>query len=98
MTCTDIKRIINDANTNKEIKWDVIENTADKIVLGNSYDKNLRLVIQCHDDGITVRDVEMETNVEYLFKGESRWDDYKDDTVGVRLAIKSAVNYFNHVY
>lgn len=98
MTCTDIKRIINDANTNKEIKWDIAENSPTKIVLTNSYDKCVRLTIKVGVDCITVKDNHMEVAVEYLFKGESRVDDYKDDADGVRLAIKAAVNYFNYTY
>ena len=98
MTCTDIKRIINDANANKEIKWDIAENAADKIVLTNSYDKCVRLTIKVGEDCITLKDNHMEIAVEYLFKGESRWDDYKDDADGIRLAIKAAVKYFNETY
>lgn len=98
MTKAMIKEIINGVNTNKDIKWDVVENTSKKIVLANSYDECVKFTIKIGTDCITVRDNYMGVAVEYLLKGDSRYDDYNNDIEGVRLAIKATVNYFNHIY
>ena len=98
MTKANIMAIVNEANTNKGIKWSVIENTKTKIVLTNDYDACVKLTIKVGEDCITVKDNHMEIAVEYLFKGDTRWDDYKEEADGVVLAIKTAVKYFNDVY
>ena len=98
MTKADIMAIITEANKNKDIKWDVSENTENKIVLTNSYDKCVKISIKICENGIVVKDDHMQQSVEYLLKGETRWDDYKDDNVGVMYAIRSAVNYFYYTY
>ena len=98
MTKSSILAHINATNTNKDIKWYVVDNTDNKIVLTNSYDKCVKFVIEIYDDHIYVGDRHMCECVEALFKGDSRWDDYKDDETGILLALKAAVNYFNHTY
>ena len=98
MTKTMIKEIINGVNTNKDIKWDVVENTSEKIVLTNSYDKCVKFTIKIGDEFITIKDDHIGHAVDYLSKGDTRYDDYKNDTDGVRLAIKATVNHFNHTY
>ena len=98
MTKANIKAIIAGANTNKDIKWDVAENTPEKIVLTNSYDKCVKYTIKISEDCITVRDNHMGTAVAYLFKGDSRFDDYNNDDDGLRIAITAAVRNFNHTY
>lgn len=98
MTKAEIKSIINGVNTNKDIKWNVEENTLEKIVLTNSYDKCVKFTIKIGADCITVRDNHMGNAVEYLLKGDSRYDDYNNDIDGVRRATKATVNYFNLTY
>ena len=98
MTKSSILAHVNAANTNKDIKWYIVEKTDDKIVLTNSYDKCVNITIKIGEDCITVKDNHVDVAVEYLFKGETRWDDYKDDETGILLALKAAVNYFNHTY
>lgn len=98
MTKATILAHIKAANTNKDIKWYVAEKTDNKIVLTNSYDTCVMFTIAFEDDCIIVTDEHMGHAVDYLYKGESRWDDYKNDDDGVMLAIKSAVRYFNNVY
>ena len=98
MTKSSILAHINAANTNKSIKWYIVEKTDDKIVLTNDYDSCVKFVIAMVEDGIGVYDAHMGQNVGYLFKGNSRWDDYAEDEDGILLALKSAVNYFNRTY
>lgn len=98
MTKSSILAHVNAANTNKGIKWYIVEKTDDKIVLTNDYDTCIKISINIHEDGIVVVDEHMVYNVDYLCKGESRWDDYNDDEDGILFAIKSAVNYFNNTY
>ena len=98
MTKAEIKSIIIGVNTNKDIIWNVEENTPEKIVLTNNYDKCVKFTIKIGTDCITVRDDHMGDAVEYLLKGDSRYDDYNNDIDGVRLAIKATVNHFNHTY
>lgn len=98
MNKATIKQTISGANTNREIKWDIAENTAEKIVLTNSYDKSVKFTIKVNADCITVRDNLMGNAVEYFFKGDTRFDDYANDDDGVKRAIKSAVIYFNRTY
>ena len=98
MTKATIKQTIIGVNTNKDIKWYVAEKTADKIVLTNSYDKCVKFTIKIGADCITVHDDHMFYAVEYLLKGDSRFDDYNNDIDGIKLAIEAAVNYFNRTY
>ena len=98
MNKATIKQTISEANTNKEIKWGVAENTAEKIVLTNSYDKGVKFTIKIGAGFITVRDNLIGNAVEYFFKGDSRFDDYANDDDGVKRAIKAAVIYFNRTY
>ena len=98
MTSMDIVRLVDKVNTNKQIRWEVLENEPNKIVLTNSYDKCVKFTIKVVDDGITVLDNHMLYGVAYLCKGKSRWDDYQDDAEGVRLAITTTVDYFNNTY
>ena len=98
MNKATIKHTIIGVNTNKDIKWDVAENTPERIVLTNSYDKCVKFTIKIGADCITVRDDHMFHAVEYLLKGDSRFDDYNNDIDGIKLAIKATVNYFNRTY
>ena len=98
MTKSSILAHINAANTNKDIKWYIVDKTDDQIVLTNSYDKCVKFVIYIEDDFTIARDEHMDTGVVFLSKGDSCWDDYKDDETGILLALKAAVNYFNHTY
>ena len=98
MTCNEIKRIIDDANTNERIVWTVAENTPEQIVLTNSYDRSVKFTILNCDTHIVVRDRNAGVAIEYLFKGDGKADDYNDDETGIRMAIKAAVKYFNETY
>ena len=98
MTKSSILAYINAANTNKSIKWYIVEKTDDKIVLTNSYDTCVKFTIKIANDGIIVVDDHMVHSVCYLLKGDNRWDDYAEDEDGILLALKSAVNYFNRTY
>ena len=97
MTNAHIKTIIGAVNTNKDIKWEIAENTPEKIVLTNSYDKCVKFTIKIGDEFITIKD-DHGTRCDYLSKGDTRWDDYKNNIDGIHLAIRSTVNYFNNIY
>lgn len=101
MKKTDIMEIINAENTNKDIKWSIVENTETNITLTNSYDKSVNFTITVkHDDEewIAVRDNHMNRNVAGFLKGDSKWDDYRDTETGLKLGIEAAVSYFNYMY
>ena len=98
MTKSSILAHINASNTNKDIKWYILERTDEKIVLTNSYDKCVKFTIKIENDGIHIVDDHMIYSVGYLLKGDTRWDDCNDDETGIWLALKSTVNYFNRTY
>ena len=98
MTKSMVLAHINAANTNKSIKWYIVEKTDEQIVLTNDYDTCVKFTIAIKEDGIIVTDNHMAYNVAYLLKGDSRWDDYKDDEDGILMALKATVNYFNSTY
>lgn len=50
MTKSNIMEIIKENNGNKFIKWQVIENTKDLIVITNTYDVAIRFEIQLNAD------------------------------------------------
>lgn len=102
MTNTNIKNIINEANTNKDIKWSIVKNTKTEITLTNSYDKCVNYSIKVkHQDGeewIVARDNHMGCRVAMLLQGDDRWSDYADTEHGIQMAIEAAVRNFNYVY
>lgn len=104
MTKTAIMKVINEVNTNKGIKWSVLENTDSKIVLTNDYDKcvklriNLRVNTEDNERWIAVWDDPMKIQVDCLLQGDSVYDDYKTEYEGIEKAIKAAVRYFNSRY
>ena len=106
MNKNDIMTVINQANTNADIKWSILENAESKIVLTNSYDTCVKYTIEVkrevedglNEEWITVRDNHMQCTVAMLMKGDTRWDDYKDTKHGIILAIQHAVHNFNHLY
>jgi hypothetical protein len=106
MTKPEIKKIINDINTNKDIKWNVLENTPNKIVLTNSYDRSIRFTIEVKEskhewddeNWIVVKDNLTGATVYVLIQGEDRWSDYKETEQGLIQAVKITVAYFNRKY
>lgn len=106
MTKPEIKKIIDDSNTNKDIKWSIIENTPTKIVLTNSYDESIRFTIEVKkskyewddENWIEVKDNLTGAMVYVLIQGDDRWSDYKETDQGLIQAVKIAVAYFNRKY
>lgn len=102
MTNTDIRRIINEANDNKNIRWSIVKNTDTEIVLTNDYDKSINYTITVkHQDGeewIVARDNLMNRRVAMLTQGMDVWDDYFETENGIRMAIQAAVQNFNETY
>ena len=102
MTNTEIKNIINEVNTNPDIKWSISKNTDTEIVLTNSYDNCVSFTItvkhQAGDEWIVVRDNHMDKRVALLIQGDDRWSDYTYIEHGIKMAIEAAVYYFNGTY
>ena len=102
MTKHQIMRTIKEENNNPSIKWSVVENTSERIVLTNDYDTGINYSIEVgRDDGyewITVRDNLLGSNVASLLKGTSRWDDYEETEQGLLIGVAIAVDNFNYFY
>lgn len=102
MTRTEITKTINDNNTNKSIKWSILENTSTKITLTNDYDKSINYSIEVNeydeDEMILVINNHMVSTVAGLLKGNSSWDDYSDTKQGMLKGVAIAVRNFNHIY
>ena len=102
MTNQRIMRTVRGANHNPSIKWKVIENTSDRIVLTNDYDKGINYSIEVRRDGadewITVRDNLQGRNVECLIKGSGEWDDYVETEQGLLKGAAIAAHDFNYIY
>ena len=102
MTNVEIRIAINNANTNKDIRWSIVKNTPTEIVLTNSYDKCVNFSIRVdHDDDdewVIVRDNHMETTVGLFCKGLNIWDDYNTTEQGLTMGVESAVRNFNNTY
>ena len=103
MTNIAIKTIINRANTNPAINWEVSVNTPRKIVLTNNYDDCISYSIcvkqDCFDDEcIVANDNHMDATVCVFCKGLNFWDDYTVTERGLEMAIEAVVNSFNYTY
>lgn len=102
MTKQQIMRTIKEENNNPSIKWSVVENTSERIVLTNDYDKGINYSIEVRrddaDEWITVRDNLTGSNVAGLLKGTSRWDDYEETEQGLLKGVAIAVHNFNYLY
>lgn len=85
MTKQQILRTIKEENNNPSIKWSVVENISERIVLTNDYDKGINYSIEVRgddtDEWITVRDNLQGSNVAGLLKG-----------------VAIAVHNFNYLY
>lgn len=103
MTKANIMNIIKENNQNKSIKWSVLENTKDIIVLTNDYDKSIRFEIKLHEGDskkdIRVRDEgNLPKSIGYLMNGTEFWADFSDEEVGITQAVKKVVRFFYYYY
>lgn len=102
MTKQQIMRTIKEENNNPSIKWSVVENTSERIVLTNDYDKGINYSIEVRrddaDEWIAVRDNLTGSRVAVLLKGTSRWDDYEETEQGLLKGVAIAVHNFNYFY
>lgn len=100
MTNKQILDIINKENENNEIKWKVIKNTRNLIVLTNDYDKNIKFKIEVlGEKDIKVTDVNgWVHNIAFLLFGTDRYSDFSDMECGLRKAIKLVVQHFYYCY
>ena len=102
MTKTNIMKVINKANTNKNIRWSILEATDTMIILTNDYDKCVKFKIVVKNvEGeayIEAKDQHMGTTVCLLLYGDRGWCDYTETEQGITLAIEQVVEHFNHTY
>ena len=102
MTKQQIVRTIKEENNNPSIKWSVVENTSERIVLTNDYDKGINYSVEVRrddaDEWIIVRDNLYGRIVVILNKGTSKWDDYEDTDHGLLKGVSIAVHNFNYLY
>lgn len=102
MTKQQIMRTIKEVNNNSSIKWSVAENTPERIVLTNDYDKGINFSIEVGrdeiDEYITVRDNMIGRDVAVLLKGMSKWYDYNGTEQGLLKGVAIAVRNFNYLY
>lgn len=100
MTRKQILDVINKENENSEIKWKVIKNYRNLIVITNNYDKNIEFKIEVlGGNDIKVTDVNgWVHNIALLLFGTERWSDFSDMECGLRKAIKLVVKHFYYYY
>lgn len=102
MTKKNILAIIKEHNVNKEIKWNVLENTKNLIVITNDYDSLIRFEIrlnQGEEKDISIIDVNgWQESVGYLLHGDEYYDDFSDIDEGIKMAIKEVVKFFYKYY
>lgn len=100
MTKEQILKIINKENENSEIKWKVVKNYRNLIVITNNYDKNIEFKIEVLDgNDIKVTDVNGWAHmIALLLFGTDRWSDFLDVESGLRKAIKLVVEHFYYYY
>lgn len=99
MTKQQIMRTIKEKNSNPSIKWSVVENTSERIVLTNDYDKGINYSIDVRrevgEEWIVVRDNLMDSLVALLFKVGG---DYEETEQGLLKGVATAVRDFNYYY
>lgn len=81
MTKRNILAIIKEHNENKDIKWEVVENTKNLIAITNDYDSSIRFEIrlnQGEEKDISIKDVNgWQESVGYLLYGNEFYDDFQ---------------------
>ena len=102
MTKRNILAIIKEHNENKDIKWEVVENTKNLIVITNDYDSSIRFEIrlnQGEEKDISIKDVNgWQESVGYLLYGNKLYDDFSDIEEGIKMAVKAVVKFFYYYY
>lgn len=99
----DMLRILDSVNQNKDIKWNILENTGAKIVVTNNYDKSIRFKItmgQGPDErDIRVRDEgNLPDSVGYLIQGAQSWADFIEPDDGITRVLMMISRYFYYYY
>lgn len=98
MTTATINAIIKENNQSDYIKWKVVKNTKNHIVLTNDYDSTCKFEINVDEENnIKVSDISMET-CDWLLYGPKYYDDFYDMEVGLTMAIKKIVRHFYYYY
>lgn len=98
MTNKNILAIIEENNINKDIKWNVTLNAKNMIRIENDYCGGVEFKINVFDEHIKIYDEIQNQCFDMLIKGESVYDDYCENEVGITIAIKHIVKRFYNVY
>jgi len=109
MKKTEIMTIIRQHNLNRDIKWNVLENSKDKVIITNDYDSNIRFEIRVEKDGecmepgetfVDVVDVNCwQPNVTAYLVGKGKfWFDYENVEDAKQAAVKAIVRHFYYYY
>lgn len=98
MTNKKIMAIIKEENNNPLIKWSIVENTPERIVLTNDYDEGIYYTIEIRGDGIDewirVSDKIKDIRISILLK----YEDYDHIEEGFLKGISKAIDHFNYYY
>lgn len=99
MTKNDILNAINDVNKNKGIKWAVLENKADRIVLTNNYADEVRFSITYNPllEFVGIRD-EFTNNGDGYLIGNNWFADFESFEKALVPSIHKAVRLFYYYY
>lgn len=99
MTKKDILNAINSVNSNKSIKWAVLENKANRIVLTNNYADEVRFSITFNSslDFVCIRDEFTNEGDGYLI-GNSFYADFESFEKALVPSIRKAVRLFYYYY
>lgn len=99
----DMLKILDSVNQNRDIKWNILENTGVKIVVTNDYDESIRFVITMGQDederDIRIRDEgNLPDSIGYLIQGAQSWGDFIEPDDGIMKALMMINRYFYYYY
>lgn len=105
MTEKDMMKIIKENNINGDIKWKIVSNTKERIVIENDYgapgEVRFELLMVNEDGtnlGIKMIDKLMDYMYGYRLQGSDRWSDYTHLDDGIAQAVRATVGHFYHCY
>lgn len=99
MTRKEMIGIINDVNTNKEIKWSVLSVGNGIIALGNSYDTGVKFTVDYSEENfVIVKDCLQGITCGSYLVGDEKYDDFRTLKEAVICGIAKAVKFFNYYY
>lgn len=99
----DMLKILDAVNQNRNIKWNILENTGAKIVVTNDYDTSIRFEITMGqgpgERDIRIRDEgNLPDSVGYLIQGAQSWADFIEPDDGISKALMMINRFFYYYY